>query len=65
MVQLAEAINESQIIPHPLGSNALLAQTELLILSDFDDFFLVPTAIEFARMLLFIANNSEPFTNVY
>jgi hypothetical protein len=41
-----------------------LEATEELILNDFDEYLLAPTAIEYARLLFFIGNNSLDFTMV-
>ena len=64
MDSLCKLLSSCEIYTRARIAQEHLETTEKLILNDFDEFLLAPTAIEYARLLLFIGNNSFDFSKV-
>ena len=64
MDTLCKLLSSCEIYTRARIAQVHLEATEELILNDFDEFLLAPTAIEYARLLLFIGNNSFDFSKV-
>ena len=64
MERLVKLLSSCEIYKRAGIAPVHLIATEELILNDFDEYLLAPTAIEYARLLFFIGNNSFDFSKV-
>jgi hypothetical protein len=64
MNRLGDLLSACEIYCRAGIAPAHLEAAEELILNELDDCLLAPTAIEYAKILLFIGNNSTDFANV-